>query len=269
MKGPARAILPSWILQIVQMRFDSRPTLSRPDARAVYDGFAAKGHIGGNDASSGYGGPAVQALLTLAAFSEAKTVLDYGCGQGKLAELALSNHQQLVWRGVDQSPLMVQRAQERLHKFGARSTTDLLEDGDPSQVAVKPGTVDRFVSTYCLDLLSERDMYGVLDTAERSLHSERGLLLLSGITWGYRDSIKTFFMTLIWEVLYRVTRKTVGGCRPQNLEPYLRARGWTIVRAVRTLPNGVSPAFHKCAHTSLLIKSACSPTVLVRDLGEA
>ena len=229
------------------MRFDSRPTLSRSDARAVYDGFAANGHIGGNDASSGYGGPAVQALLTLAAFSEAKTVLDYGCGQGKLAEVALSKHSQLEWRGVDQSPLMVQRAQERLHKYGARSTTELLEEGDPSQVTLTPGSVDRFVSTYCLDLLSERDMYSVLDTAQRSLHPERGLLLLSGITWGYRDSIKTFFMTLIWEILYRVTRRTVGGCRPQNLEPYLKARGWTIVGSVRTLPNGVRPALHTTA----------------------
>ena len=57
--------------------FDPRPTLSRSEARAVYDGFATKGHIGGNDVSSGYGGPAVQALLAMAMFTEAKTVIDY------------------------------------------------------------------------------------------------------------------------------------------------------------------------------------------------
>ena len=49
---------------------DTRPTLSRAEARTVYDGFATKGHIGGKDASSGYGGPAIRALLTMAAFSE-------------------------------------------------------------------------------------------------------------------------------------------------------------------------------------------------------
>ena len=221
------------------MILDARPTLTRAEARAVYDGFAVKGHAGGRDASSGYGGPAVRALLTLAAFAEAKSVLDYGCGQGKLAELVLSSHPELKWRGVDQSPMMIDKAKEKLARFGPRCSLELLASGDPATLEVPPsGSVDRFVSTYVLDLLSERDMNAVLDTAQASLHPERGLLLLAGITWGYRDSWKTFFMTLVWELLYRFRRKVVGGCRPQLLEPYLKAKGWTIVRTVRTLPSG-------------------------------
>ena len=89
------------------MLLDNRPTLTRAEARAVYDGFAVKGHAGGRDASSGYGGPAVQALLAMAAFADARSVVDYGCGQGKLAELVLSSQPELRWRGVDQSPMMV------------------------------------------------------------------------------------------------------------------------------------------------------------------
>lgn len=220
--------------------FDRRPTLTRREAREVYDGFATKGHIGGKDASSGYGGPAVQALLTMAAFADprVKTVIDYGCGQGKLAEVALEAHPQLEWRGIDQSPEMVLRAQERLHRFGDRSKVELLSRGDPAEVGVGSSKrVDRFVSTYCLDLLSEADMFGVLDAAQRSLRPN-GLLLLSGITYGYRRSWKTCLMTLIWSLLYRFTRKTVGGCRPQVLEPYLKARGWTVVSRTVTLPTG-------------------------------
>ena len=220
------------------MRPDGRPTLSRAEARAVYDRFAEKGHIGGKDASSGYGGPAVRALLTFAAFSDAKTVLDYGCGQGKLAEVVLASHSELHWRGVDQSPKMVERARERLQPFGDRAKVELLESGLPEDVDVPPGSVDRFVSTYVLDLLSERDMFAVLDQAKQSLHPQRGVLLLAGITWGYWDSFRTFFMTVVWNLLYRITRKTVGGCRPQNIEPYLKANGWTIVRSARTLPQG-------------------------------
>ena len=79
------------------MRPDARAVLSRADARAVYDRFAEKGHIGGKDSSSGYGGPAVQAMLMMAAFSEAKCVIDYGCGQGKLAEVVLAQQPQLQW----------------------------------------------------------------------------------------------------------------------------------------------------------------------------
>ena len=55
-----------------KMLLDNRPTLTRAEARAVYDGFAVKGHAGGRDASSGYGGPAVAALLAMAAFADAR-----------------------------------------------------------------------------------------------------------------------------------------------------------------------------------------------------
>eukprot|EP00929_Paragymnodinium_shiwhaense_P069447 TRINITY_DN35016_c0_g1_i1.p1 TRINITY_DN35016_c0_g1~~TRINITY_DN35016_c0_g1_i1.p1 ORF type:complete len:292 (-),score=48.00 TRINITY_DN35016_c0_g1_i1:250-1125(-) len=221
--------------------FDSRSTLSRDDARAVYDNFARTGHKGGKDADSGYGGPAVRALLSMAHFAEAKTVLDYGCGQGKLAQLVLKEETHLRWRGVDQSPEMVERATKRLKWSGERAEFQLLADGEPSAVEVKEHSVDRFVSTYCLDLLSEEDMYKVLDLAERSLDPDSGLLLLAGITWGYRGkpwSLKTFAMTLAWELMYIFSRKTVGGCRPQTLEPYLRDRGWTVTSSVKTLPDG-------------------------------
>jgi SAM-dependent methyltransferase len=238
--------------------FDSRTTLSRSEARQVYDRFAEEGHAtGGKDADSGYGGPAVAALLEIADFESAKTVLDYGCGQGKLAELVLkkkfaSLHNQtttttatpLQWRGIDQSPQMVERFRESCcddDTFGTSCTVELLESGDPNDVSFERHSVDRFVSTYCLDLLSEEDMYKVLDLAHNSLHPERGLLLLAGITWGYKSkssSIQTFVMTAVWDILYQIRRKKVGGCRPQHLVPYLEARGWRIEKVVQTMPNG-------------------------------
>jgi hypothetical protein len=51
-------------------------------------------------------------------------------------------------------------------------------------------------------------------------------------------SPRTFFTTLVWELLYRFRRKVVGRCRPQHLAPYLRAQGWRIVKEVRTAPSG-------------------------------
>uniref|UniRef100_A0A7S1ZB89 Methyltransferase domain-containing protein n=1 Tax=Trieres chinensis TaxID=1514140 RepID=A0A7S1ZB89_TRICV len=226
--------------------FDRRPTLSRTDAVSVYDGFAATGHAGGKDASSGYGGPAIRALLSLASFSDpdaCHTVMDYGCGQGKLAELVLrdpasaQSNPDMKWRCIDQSPAMIEKARERLRPFGEdRSSVEWLESGEPGDVRAEDGSVDRFVSTYCLDLLSESDMYGVLDLAERVLRPESGQIILAGITWGYRDSLRTFLMTSVWEFLYVFFRRKVGGCRPQELCPYLKERGWTIIKSVRTLP---------------------------------
>lgn len=227
--------------------FDSRPTLSRSEAEQVYDNFASakSNQTGGNDASSRYGGPAVSALLELAHFDDASQVLDYGCGQGKLAELVLSSQNStskqplLQWRGIDQSYNMVQRFQERcVSRFPKQCRVQHLKSGNPLDVSVEKSSIDRFVSTYCLDLLSEQDMYRVLDLAEHSLNPDRGLLLLAGITWGYKASFRTFVMTLVWEILYIIQRKRVGGCRPQALQPYLEARGWRIEKVVQTLPKG-------------------------------
>jgi SAM-dependent methyltransferase len=226
--------------------FDRRSTLSRSHARQVYDRLAEKGHTGGIDASSGYGGQVVEALVEIADFSSAKRVLDYGCGQGKLAEHILSSAELcgvggIQWHGVDQSPLMVDKFRERCCANsrwpGGDCTVELLVNGDVANVA-KMETVDRFVSTYCLDLLSEEDIYKVLDFAEEVLDPQDGRLLLVGITRGYRDSIKTAVMTLVWEFLYIVRREKVGGCRPQNLKPYLEAKGWQVVILLRTKPSG-------------------------------
>ena len=149
----------------------------------------------------------MQALLTLAAFAEAKSVLDYGCGQGKLAELVLSSHPELKWRGVDQSPMMIDKAKEKLARFWPRCSLELLASGDPATLEVPPsGSVDRFVSTYCLDLMSEADMFSVLDKAEACLHPERGLLLLAGITWGCASAAP----------LKRLTARAPGPCQTQD-----------------------------------------------------
>lgn len=258
------------------MKFDNRPTLSRSAAVSVYNGFAEVDHTGGKDVGSGYGGPAISALLDMANFPRLSNnspgancnVVDYGVGQGKLAELVLSasstdmhaSSQQscIRWTGIDQSPLMVEAARKRLQQYigdangtkddreeenssgGGIVSIELLESGNPTDIipSIERHSVQRFVSTYCLDLLSEDDMYRVLDEAEYCLDPEEGLLLLAGITWGYKDSIKTCLMTLVWEILYIVARKKVGGCRPQHLEPYLKAKGWRIVEQRRTMPNG-------------------------------
>ena len=219
------------------MKFDARRTITRAEARDVYDGFAKKGHIGGRDAGGGYGGPAVQALLTMALFDQASTVYEFGCGQAKLASLVLDEQPHLHWSSVDQSPEMIALARQRMAPHAERFACEILPDGDPATAAAPTARVDRFVSTYVLDLLSEDDMCAVLSQAERRLKPD-GLLLLAGITWGYRDGWRTFLMTAIWEVLYRVRPRTVGGCRPQALEPYLGAAGWTVVSRARTMPTG-------------------------------
>jgi hypothetical protein len=158
----------------------------------VYNQFAKEGHTGGKDANPGYGGPAMTALLEIAHFESEKWVVEYGCEQGKLAKLVLlsiGNNTNIFWRGIDQSPPKMVEAIQKcgVNTFGSqRCMIKWLKGCHPNQLTVEPGSVDPFLSTYCLDLLSKEDMlYHILDLAQQSLHPEKGLLLmLAGITWG-------------------------------------------------------------------------------------
>ena len=266
-----------------QKSFDGRKTISLAQARSIYDNFALSGHVGGKDASSGYGGPAVNALVSMAGFgtrgsdeesmdpiyhagddpqnkvstSVNQRVFDYGCGQGKLAEHVANtlihstsanstSSSSIHWHGVDQSSEMVlkfnQRFQQHRHHQSERqfkASCNLIKDGNPLHLlrTIPAKSYNRFISTYCLDLLCEKDIYDVLTLAEHILHP-KGTMLLAGITYGYRDSFRTFWMTLAWEIMYRIRPDIVGGCRPQVLTPYLKEKGWEIERIERTMPNG-------------------------------
>ena len=248
--------------------FDKRPTLSHQDAVDVYNKFAVSGHIGGKDSSedSGYGGPAVKALVEMAGFGKTscvkgqesiQKVFDYGCGQGKLAEYVLSimedvtNNEDLEsltgpnsvhWHGVDQSPEMIVKFKERFYSHTSSkmdASCEYISNGDAAELLsmIPASSYDRFISTYCLDLLSEEDMYKVLTLAEHLIHPD-GEIILAGITYGWKDSVKTFLMTLGWNLMYRIKPKVVGGCRPQNLIPYMKEMDWEITKVVRTKPQG-------------------------------
>jgi tRNA (cmo5U34)-methyltransferase len=59
------------------------------------------------------------------------TVLELACGEGLLVEAILTNHPQSTVHGYDGSPLMLERAQARLARFGDRFRTrqfDLFSD---------------------------------------------------------------------------------------------------------------------------------------------
>ena len=64
--------------------------------------------------------------------------MNYGCGQGKLAELVLSSQPELRWRGVDQSPMMVEKASARLERFGPRCTIELQPTPTPTPTLTLP-----------------------------------------------------------------------------------------------------------------------------------
>ena len=205
-----------------------RRTLSRAEAEAVYDRIGAW-----QDTQAFYEAPALDALIRRADFHEAASVMEIGCGTGRLAERLLRAHcpSHARYDAYDLSEMMVRIARERLASFGPRATVHPT-DGRLS-LNGSNGLYDRVVATYLLDLLSRADARTFLREAHRRLR-EDGRLCLAGLTWG--RSFWARGVSGLWDILHRIRPEWVGGCRPLRHRALLDGARWsvrahTVVRA--------------------------------------
>jgi ubiquinone/menaquinone biosynthesis C-methylase UbiE len=217
--------------------------LSREQARAFYDRFGAK-----QDAQAFYEDRAVRALVAHSQFDTATAVFEYGCGTGRIAADLLTNHLPAgaTYVGCDLSTTMIDLARQRLARFGARATLRLT-DGSP-RLDAADASVDRFLSTYVLDLLSPEDIRALLGEARRILTAD-GRLCLVSLTYGCTLLSRTLIG--IWTQIHRMRPSLVGGCRPIALRDFLSESHWRIVhREVVTAFGVPSEVLVACKRTS-------------------
>ncbi len=194
--------------------------LTHQQAKAFYDRLGSK-----QDLQTFYEVPATNNLIAHAAFEEAQSVFECGCGTGAFAERLLSRHlpPQARYLAVDSSSTMVRLAHTRLARFGARvavrHTDGSLQFGEVS------GSFERFVSTYVLDLLSWSDTMQLLAEAHRLLVAE-GRLCLVSLTRGSTPLAR--LVTWAWTRVHALEPRLVGGCRPVELRDCLPHTRWQI-----------------------------------------
>ena len=206
-------------------------TLSHEEARAFYDRFGAR-----QDAQAFYERPALDRLIAELRLSEARAVVEFGCGTGRLAAELLGGplSPECRYLGLDLSATMVGLARARVAAFGARAEIRQTE-GTP-RIEAPDGTFDRFISTYVLDLLPEREIRTLLEEAQRVL-APGGLLGIASLTHGGRGLSRA--VSWLWERVHRLRPALVGGCRPIALGAYLCERGWRIQHRSVVSPYGV------------------------------
>ncbi len=194
--------------------------LSRAAARAYYDWFGKK-----QDSQRFYEDPALDRLVAHADFEHAERIFELGCGTGRFAARLFSAHlpSSASYVGVDISSTMTRLASERLAPVGSRAEV-AQTDGSP-QIPLPDGSVDRVVSAFVFDLLSDSDIQQAIREAQRVLRPGGKLCLVSlceGVT-----RLSRLFVGL-WTILYRVHAPLVGGCRPIHLESYLDRSRWKV-----------------------------------------
>ena len=202
--------------------------LSRSEVKAHYDRVGAW-----QDTQAFYEAPALDALISAGDFHGVASVLEIGCGTGRLAERLLRTHcpPHARYEGYDLSRTMVRVARGRLAPFEDRAT---VRQTDGRLTFDRPdGEHDRVVATYLLDLLSREDAQTFLGEAHRLLRPG-GRLCLAGLTRG--RSWLSRGVSRLWDALHRLRPEWVGGCRPLRRRTLLDDARWsvrthTVVRA--------------------------------------
>lgn len=207
-------------------------TLTRDEARDFYDRFGRR-----QDAQAAYEDVALDALVAHARFDGARAVFEFGCGTGRFARRLLDSHlpATATYAGVDLSATMIGLARQRLAPFGDRATATL-SDGSPRQDAAG-ASVDRFVSTYVLDLLPEAEIRAVVDEAHRLL-APGGLLAVTGLTRGATPVSR--LVTALWRFVHRLRPRLVGGCRPIVARDFLDDARWEVVHHGSVVARGLT-----------------------------
>jgi cyclopropane fatty-acyl-phospholipid synthase-like methyltransferase len=196
-------------------------TLTRSEAKAFYDRFGSK-----QDAQRFYEDRAIAEMIKHSGFEHARNVFEFGCGTGRLAQLLLTSHVpgDSLYSAVDISTTMVSLSRSRLQTFGPRVRVSEPDVDDPFK-GISGLPFDRILSTYVLDLLSESEIGDFIRSSADSLVSG-GRLSLVSLTFG--ATFPSRILSSVWGLLFRMSPRIVGGCRPISLIERFAPEAWVI-----------------------------------------
>lgn len=212
------------------MQADDR-VLSAKAAQTYYDRFGKK-----QDSQGFYEDCALDDLIAEANFRNCRHVFEFGCGTGRLAARLLEKHlsHSASYVGCDISPVMVDLAKHRLEAFSLRAQI-ALSNGDV-RFCVPDQSMDRVVSTYVLDLLSEADVRRFFAESHRVL-SSGGRVCLASLTRGPGGMSR--LVSSLWMSAFRLNPALVGGCRPIQVDAFVNPQDWKVLHRRVVTPFGV------------------------------
>ena len=166
--------------------------LTYDEARRFYDAFGEK------QDKQFYEQAAINNLITKGKLCEAINIVEFGCGTGRLASriLECTPSNGCSYTGIDISQTMIGLCQDNIARFSERAKC-YKNMGEP-KIDAPDQSADRFLSTYVLDLLTEKDATILLNEAYRIL-LPGGYLCLASLTHG--SSPVSHVVEFLWNSL--------------------------------------------------------------------
>jgi len=157
--------------------------------------------------------------IELAAIKDGQNILEVAVGTGlAFYEIVKRNpHGHNV--GIDLSKGMLDKARKRLGKLAGAHY--VLCNGTAFNLPMENESIDLLMNNYMFDLIPYADMDKVLEEFERVL-KRGGRLILVNMTEGER------FGSNLYDFIYRLSPKVMGGCRGVQLTEKLKQHGFTV-----------------------------------------
>ena len=194
-------------------RLDVR--ISQSEIKHLYDRLAWIYDVWGNLTES----RARDRAIELAGIQNGQTVLEVAVGTGLAFSQIARQNPDGTNIGIDISEKMLKKAERRLIKTNAANYH--LKVGTAFDLDIESETVDLLVNNYMFDLIPYAKMDAVLDEFKRVLKRNATLILVN-MTVGER------FGSRIYDRVYSLSPKTMGGCRGIRLVQKLKQSGFTV-----------------------------------------
>jgi demethylmenaquinone methyltransferase / 2-methoxy-6-polyprenyl-1,4-benzoquinol methylase len=196
-----------------EMELDAR--VSQADIPHVYDRIAGVYDIWGRLTES----RATARAIELAAIEDGQSVLEVAVGTGVAFREIVKRNPHGQNQGIDLSPGMLARARARMSDLSGANYR--LEIGSAFDLPVPPGSIDVLFNSYMFDLIPYAHMDRVLDEFRRALRPGGRLVLVNMARGKSRAS-------RIYEAIYRLSPRALGGCRAVQMVGRLRERGFAV-----------------------------------------
>lgn len=157
--------------------------------------------------------------LEIAGVQDGQSILEVAVGTGAVfAELVRRNPNGKNI-GIDLSPKMLAKAKRRLQMLPKGNYS--LGIASAFVLPVDSGSIDLLMNHYMFDLIAYEDMDKVLAEFRRVL-KPAGRLVLVNMTIGERAG------SGVYDLLYRLSPKLMGGCRGVRLQDRLQRNGFDV-----------------------------------------
>jgi len=194
-------------------KLDAR--ISQKNIGGVYDKIAPIYDVWGKLTES----RARNRAIELAEIKDGSHVLEVAVGTGLAFYEIVKRNPNGISTGIDLSQRMLEKAKKRLK--GISFTNYSLNFGTAFQLKMEDESIDVLMNNYMFDLIPFEDMDKVLTEFRRVLKRE-GRLVLVNMTEGER------FGSNLYDFVYNLSPKTMGGCRGVKLSGKLKQHGFRV-----------------------------------------